>query len=117
MILKMFERFIKKQSFHVIAKTLTNYDNSFNKNKCIINSKKEQMYNKWKSEKKSTGKIKKATWEFCFCEFTQIVDCLMLRRSEIQNPEFPNMFLRVLRMFFFVFELLIFVFDLQNLQI
>ena len=49
MILKMFERFIKKQSFHVIEKTLTNYDNSFNKNKCIINSKKDQNEKSQKS--------------------------------------------------------------------
>lgn len=59
MILKMFERFIKKkQSFHVIAKTLTNYDNSFNKNKCIINSKKDQ-----KKISKINGRVKKSQLE------------------------------------------------------
>ena len=67
--------------------------------------------------KKVNWKNQKSNLRILFFEFTQIVDCLMLRCSEIQNPEFPNMFLRALHMFFFVFELLIFVFDLQNLQI
>ena len=79
----------------------------------MYNSKKNQNEESQKSmeeSKKSTGKVKKATWEFWFLNFSENVDLLILRCSETQNPEFPNMFLRALHSFFVVFEL-------QNLQI
>ena len=56
MILKMFERFIKKQSFHVIAKTLTNYDNSFNKIQRKIKEGSKKI-------SKINGRVKKSQLE------------------------------------------------------
>ena len=52
----MFERFIKKQSFHVIAKTLTNYDNSFNKIQRKIKEGSKKI-------SKINGRVKKSQLE------------------------------------------------------